>query len=62
MVDAGAWSEGLADSYLAPGPVGNAVRSISDATRRGCAEGAEMPCELADKLVCSGHEPQARLL
>ena len=60
--DAGAWSEDLADSYLAPGRVDNAVRTISDATRSGHAEGAEMLCELADKLVFSGHEPQARLL
>ena len=60
--DAGAWSEDLADSYLALGQVDDAVRTISDATRRGCAEGAEMLCELAEKLVCSGHEPQARLL
>ena len=60
--DAGAWSEDLPDSYLALGRVDDAVRTISDATRRGCAEGAEMLCELAEKLVCSGHEPQARLL
>ena len=60
--DAGAWSEDLADSYLALGRVDDAVRTISDATRSGYAEGAEMLCELAEKLVCSGHEPQARLL
>jgi tetratricopeptide (TPR) repeat protein len=60
--DAGAWSEDLADSYLALGRVDDAVRTISDATRRGYAEGAEMLCELAEKLMRSGHEPQARLL
>ena len=60
--DAGGWTEDLADSYLALGRVDDAVRTISHATRRGCAEGAEMLCELAGKLVCSGHEPQARLL
>ena len=60
--DAGAWSEDLADSYLALGRVDDAVRTISDATRSGYAEGAEMPCELAEKLMRSGHEPQARLL
>jgi hypothetical protein len=60
--DAGAWSEDLADSRLVLGRVDDAVRTISDATRRGCAEGAQMLCELAEKLVCSGHEPQARLL
>jgi hypothetical protein len=60
--DAGAWSEDLADSYLALGRVDDAVRTISDATRCGYAEGAEMLCELAEKLMRSGHEPQARLL
>lgn len=60
--DAGAWSEDLADSYLALGRVDDAVRTISDVTRSGHAEGAEMLCELAEKLMRSGHEPQARLL
>lgn len=60
--DAGAWSEDLAGSYLALGRVDDAVRTISDATRRSYAEGAEMLCELAEKLMRSGHEPQARLL
>jgi tetratricopeptide (TPR) repeat protein len=60
--DAGAWTEDLADSYLALGRADDAVRTISDATRRGHAEGAEMPCELAEKLMRSGYEPQARPL
>jgi tetratricopeptide (TPR) repeat protein len=60
--DAAAWSEDLADSYLALGRVDDAVRTIGDATRRGYAEGAEMLCELAEKLMRSGHEPQARPL
>jgi tetratricopeptide (TPR) repeat protein len=60
--DAGAWSKDLADSYLALGRVDDAVRTISDATRRGHAEGAETLCELAEKLMRSGYEPQARLL
>ncbi len=60
--DVGAWSEDLADSYLALGRVDDAVRTIGDATRSGYAEGAEMLCELAEKLMRSGHEPQARLL
>jgi hypothetical protein len=60
--DAGAWSEDLADRYLALGRVDDAVRTISDATRGGCAGGAEMLCELAEKLMRSGYEPQARLL
>ena len=34
----------------------------SDATHRGYAEGADMLCELAEKLMRSGHEPRARPL
>jgi len=60
--DAGAWTEDLAGSYLALGRIDDAVRTISDATRSGHAEGAEMLCELAEKLTRSGYEPQARLL
>lgn len=60
--DTGAWTETLADSYLAVGRVDDAVRIISDATRRGHSEGAEMLCELAEKLMRSGREPQARSL
>jgi tetratricopeptide (TPR) repeat protein len=60
--DVGAWSETLADSYRALGRVDDAVAAISGATRDGYAEGAEMLCELAEKLMRSGHEPQARLL
>ena len=56
--DAGAWTEDLADSYLALGRVDDAVRTISDATRSGCADGAEMPCELAEKLMHSGYDPR----
>src|SRR5260370_40931549 len=57
--DAGAWSEDLAGSYLALGRVDDAVRTISDATRGGYAEGAELLCELAEELMRSGHEPHA---
>ena len=60
--DAAAWSEDLVDSFLALGRVEDAVRTIGDVTRRGYAEGAEMLCELAGKLMRSGHEPQARPL
>ena len=35
--DAGAWSEDLADSYLALGRVEDGVRTISDAARGGHA-------------------------
>jgi hypothetical protein len=60
--DTGAWCETLADSYLAVGRVDDAARLIGDVTRRGHSEGAEMLCELAEKLMRSGHEPQARSL
>ncbi len=58
--DVGAWSEKLADSYQALGRVDDAVRVITAATRGGYSENAEMLCELAEKLMRSGHEPQAR--
>jgi hypothetical protein len=60
--DAAAWSEDLADSYLALGRIDDAGRTVGDVTRRGYAEGAEMLCELAGKLMRSGYEPQARLV
>jgi hypothetical protein len=60
VFDVGAWSETLADSHLALGRVDDAVRVITDATRDGHSEGAEMLCELGEKLMRSGHEPQAR--
>jgi len=58
--DAGAWTEDLAGSYLALGRVDDAVRTISNTTRSDCVEGTEMLCELAEKLMRSGYEPQAR--
>jgi len=60
--DAGAWSEDLADSYLGLGRVGDAVRAIGDATRSGHAEGAEVLCELAGKVMRSGCEPPGQAL
>ena len=57
--DVGSWSETLADSYLALGRVDDAVRVITDATRAGHEKNAEMLCELGEKLMRSGHEPQA---
>jgi len=48
------------DAYAAPVP--SPDDEVSDATRSGHAEGAEMLCELAEKLMRSGYEPQARLL
>jgi tetratricopeptide (TPR) repeat protein len=58
--DVGAWSESLADSYLALGRVDDAVRVVAEATRGGHCEGAEMLCEFGEKLMRSGHEPQAK--
>jgi tetratricopeptide (TPR) repeat protein len=59
-VGAGAACEELAESYLALGRVDDAVRVVTDATRGGYSEGAEMLCELGEKLMRSGHEPQAK--
>jgi len=58
--DVGAWSQALADSYLALGRVDDAVRVIAGATRGGHCEGAELLYELAEKLMRSGCEPQGR--
>jgi tetratricopeptide (TPR) repeat protein len=60
--DVAAWSEDLADSYLALGRVDDAIRTIRDATREGYADRSEMLCDLAEKLMRSGREPQARPL
>lgn len=60
--DVGAWSQTLADSYLALGRVNDAVRIIREATRGGYSEGAGMLCDLAEKLMRGGHEAQARPL
>ncbi len=60
--DIGAWSQTLADSYLALGRVEDAVRVVTDATRGGHSEGAEMLCALGEKLMRCGHEPRARCL
>lgn len=62
MVRCRGLEEDPADSYLALGQVDDAVGTIGDVTRRGYTEGAEMLCELAGKLMRSGHEPQARPL
>jgi len=50
--EVGAWSEDLAEAY----------RAIRNATLWGCSEGAEMLCELAERLMRSGYELQARAL
>lgn len=60
--EVGPWSENLADGYVALGRVDDAVRTIRNATESGYSEGAEMLCELAEKLMRAGHEPQARPL
>src|SRR5262249_36841229 len=44
------------------GRVDDAVRVICEATRRRHTEGAESICDLAEKLMRSGHEPHARPL
>ena len=60
--DIGAWSQTLAEGYLALGRVEDAVRIVTDATRGGHSEGAEMLCALGEKLMRCGHEPRARCL
>lgn len=62
MFEVAAYSEDLADAYLALGRVHDAVCVVADATSRGYGEGAEMLCELAEKLMRTGHEVQARPL
>jgi hypothetical protein len=64
--DAGAWSEDLADSYLALGRVDDAVRTISDAGRtRGAASQARLrsrrvngPASCAASHACQADEHQ----
>jgi hypothetical protein len=60
MFEVYAWTQTLAEDYLAMGRVDDAVRVVLEATRRGEGEGAEMLCELAERLMRSGHEPTAR--
>jgi hypothetical protein len=50
----------MVDSYVVLGRVDDAVRLISDVTRREYSDSAEIVCEQAEKLMRSGHEPQAR--
>jgi hypothetical protein len=60
MFEVYAWTESLAEHYLALGRVDDAVRVVLEATGRGEGEGAELLCELAETLMRSGHEPTAR--
>jgi hypothetical protein len=60
MFEVYAWTQTLAEHYLALGRVDDAVRVVLEATGRGEGEGAEMLCELAERLMRSGHEPTAR--
>jgi tetratricopeptide (TPR) repeat protein len=62
QLDISAWSETLAESYLALGRVDDAVRVIEETTGGGFSEGAEMLCDLAVKLMRGGHQAQARPL
>lgn len=60
MFEVAAYSEDLADAYLTLGRVDDAVRTVRGAG--GYGEGAVMLCELAEKLMRTGHEAQARPL
>lgn len=62
MFEVNAWAQTLAEEYLDLDRVDDAVRVVTEATRRGHGEGAEMVCELAEQLMRSGHEPTARQL
>jgi tetratricopeptide (TPR) repeat protein len=60
--EVGVWSEELAESYLALGRVEDAIQTIRTATREGHSDRAELLCDLAETLMRSGREPQARPL
>jgi tetratricopeptide (TPR) repeat protein len=62
QVDIAPWSEDLADCYVALGWVDEAVRTIRNVPRGGDSEDAERLCDLAEKLMRRGLEPQARSL
>jgi len=59
MFEVNGWAQTLAEDYLASGRVDDAVRVVVEATSRGHGEDAVMLCELAEKLMRSGHEPTA---
>lgn len=54
----GANSEDFADRYLALGRADDVVRTVREATTEDFGGVAVMLCELAEKLMHSGHEPQ----
>jgi hypothetical protein len=58
MFEVNAWAQTLAEDYLVRGRVDDAFRVVLQATDVG--EGAEMMCDLAERLMRSGHEPIAR--
>src|ERR1700737_700430 len=54
------WAGSAARSARSATRAAAGPRTTGAAPRRGYAEGAAMLCELAEKLMRSGHEPQAR--
>jgi hypothetical protein len=60
MFEVYAWTQTLAEDYLALGRAVDAARVVLEATGRGKGEGAVMLCELAERLMRSGREPTAR--
>jgi tetratricopeptide (TPR) repeat protein len=60
--DVGPWTDDLVDAYLALGRIDDAVKAVLKSTEHGYSEAAEYLCELAEKLMRTGHEPKARVL
>ncbi|GAA0913420.1 tetratricopeptide repeat protein [Virgisporangium aurantiacum] len=60
LMDVAAWTEELVDAYLALGRIDEAVTAATKASRHGHSEAGELLCDLAEKLMRSGHEPTAR--
>ena len=56
-MDVGAWTEELVDLYLALGRVDEAVTAVTRASRHVLGDVGELLCDLAEKLMRSGHEP-----
>jgi tetratricopeptide (TPR) repeat protein len=61
-MDVAAWTETLVESYLVLGRVDEAVAAVTRASKHGHSDAGELLCDLAEKLIRSGHEPTARVL
>jgi hypothetical protein len=61
-MDIGARTKELVDASLTVGRADDAVTAVIKASRHGHSEAGELLCELAEKLMRSGHEHKARVL